>query len=194
VLPDRNAKKKTAEKKPAPPREAPPETPAEPPAAPPEQPGTTGPAAAESATEPAPAADAPAVPGPAAPVAGGVHEGTGAAVGGGGEGTGGGGDAYTFYLALLKRNIENAWKRPVYTGDTTLTATVRLTLTRSGRVQRLEMKQPSGFEPLDRSLMQAVRAAEPFPPFPLALAMDSLSVQIVFDLTPEGADTGEPGD
>jgi outer membrane biosynthesis protein TonB len=53
------------------------------------------------------------------------------------------------------------------------------------------MSKPSGFEPLDRSLMQAVRAAEPFAPFPTALAMDTLAVQIVFDLTPEGADTGD---
>jgi TonB family protein len=152
--------------------------------------------AAQDAAEPAataPVTTEPAPTTPAAPVPAGTQP-VAESGGGEGEGTGGGADAYTFYLALLKRNIENAWKRPVYTGDTTLSATVNLKLSRAGRVQKLELSRPSGFEPLDRSLMVAVHAAEPFPPFPVALAMDSLAVQIVFDLTPEGSEPGNPGD
>ncbi|HKQ98960.1 MAG TPA: energy transducer TonB, partial [Candidatus Polarisedimenticolia bacterium] len=114
--------------------------------------------------------------------------------GGTGTGTGGGGDESQFYFALLKRAIERAWHRPVYTGSDTKSATVSLSLSRTGRVLRLELSKPSGYEPFDRTLLRAVRDAEPFPPFPVSLTVDSLAVQIVFDLHPEGSDTGNPGD
>jgi len=189
VLPDRNARKPPQKPLPVKPKEEPPV-----------KEDTTA-KVADEATDAAAAAAETAQPPPAAapsPAAGDLPAVTppvaGSGGGGEGDGTGGGGDAYTFYLALLKHNIENAWKRPVYTGDTTLSATVNLRLSRTGRVQKLELSRASGFDPLDRSLMVAVRAAEPFPPFPAALAMDTLAVQIVFDLTPEGSESGNPGD
>jgi len=193
VLPDRGAQKPPAKAQPEKPAPAKPRE--EPPAAEAGAAADAATAAAEAAA-PEPATTTPTTTAPApTPAGAAIPAGTPAVAGGGeGDGTGGGGDAYTFYLALLKRNIENAWKRPVYTGDATLTATVNLRLSRAGRVQKLELSRRSGFEPLDRSLMVAVRAAEPFPPFPVALAMDSLGVQIVFDLTPEGSEPENPGD
>jgi TonB family protein len=184
-IPDRNAKKPPKK----PPEEKPKETP---------KPVETAQASAtQEAAAATPAANEAAKPAAAAasgtPATTGTAPAPGTGAGGDGQGSGGGGDAYTFYLALLKRNIEQAWKRPVYNGDATLTATVNLRISSAGRVQRLELKTPSGFEPLDRSLLTAVRAAEPFPPFPSALAMDSLQVQIVFDLTPEDA-APKPGE
>jgi protein TonB len=116
--------------------------------------------------------------------------GTGAGAGGAGQGTGGGGDDYTFYLSLLDHSIRGAWIRPVYTGRETRSATVRLQLNRTGGVLRLELAVKSGFEPLDRSVLRAVKDAQPFPPFPTSLSLDTLSVQIVFDLTPEGTEPG----
>jgi TonB family protein len=183
VIPERGAKKPPPKAPQAKPKETPkPVEPAETDAA-----DDNAPEAA--ATEPAPASPAPAT---ANPNPAGVAPGAGG--GGEGQGTGGGGDAYTFYLGVLKQNIERAWKRPVYTGDSTLTATVNLRISSAGRVQKLDLKTSSGFEPLDRSLLTAVRAAEPFPPFPAALAMPSLQVQIVFELTPEEAAPENPGD
>jgi outer membrane biosynthesis protein TonB len=38
--------------------------------------------------------------------------------------------------------------------------------------------------PFDRSIVQAVRDAEPFPPFPLALKLDRLAPTLEFELTP----------
>jgi TonB family protein len=189
VLPDRNAMKAPQKPPPAKPKEKPPV----------KEDAAAKAAAAAAAAAVEAAAKEPAPTAPAAATASGdIPAGTptvaGTGGGGEGDGTGGGGDAYTFYLALLKHNIESAWKRPVYTGDTTLSATVNLRLSRTGRVQKLELSRASGFEPLDRSLMVAVRAAEPFPPFPAALVMDTLAVQIVFDLTPEGSESGNPGD
>jgi len=183
-IPDRNAKKTTKK-----PEEKPKETP---------KPVETAENSATQETATAtPTTNEAAKPTPAAasgaPASTGAAPAAGAGAGGEGQGTGGGGDAYTFYLALLKRNIETAWKRPVYNGDATLTAILNLRISSAGRVLRLELKTPSGFEPLDRSLLTAVKAAEPFPPFPSALAMDTLQVQIVFDLTPEDA-APKPGE
>ena len=53
---------------------------------------------------------------------------------------------------------------------------------------RLDLATPSGFDPLDRSVLRAVHDAEPFPPFPIALSLDTLTVRIEFELNPEGQD------
>jgi TonB family protein len=199
VLPDKNAKKtpdkkaiekKPVEKKPEPVKntEA---------SEPDERPGADTNAKPDGAPEQPPNASArPAAVAPSGAQGGtGTASTTGAAVGAGGAGTGtgGGGDETNFYFALLKKAIEKAWNRPVYTGADTKSATVSLSLSRTGRVVKLELSKPSGYEPLDRSLLRAVRDAEPFPPFPVALTLDILAVQIVFDLKPEGADTGDDG-
>ena len=201
VLPDKNAKKppdkKAIEKKPVEQKPEPVKT-----ATPPEPEEASGDAADESTAQDNPQAKPAVDPaatktgGSAPPGAAGTATGTAttAGAGGTGSGPGGGGDEYAFYLSLLKRRIEAAWNRPVYTGADTKSATVKLTLTRTGRVVERLLSKPSGYEPLDRSLLRAVLDAEPFPSFPASLTLDTLPVQIVFDLKPEGADTGEPGD
>jgi protein TonB len=178
VLPEKGAKKTPEKPKPKP------ET------RPAETSNAAGGTADESATKETQKADASAATSPdagkPAAAAGSGPGGTGTGGGGNGSGTGGGGDDYTFYLSLLDKNIRAAWNRPVSTATETRSSTVSLTLSRSGRVLKLWLKTASGFEPLDRSVLLAVRAAEPFPPFPTTLTNDTLTVQIQFDLTPEG--------
>jgi colicin import membrane protein len=120
-----------------------------------------------------------------------TQQGTGApqgATGGAGSGTAGtgtgSGDDYDFYIALISRKIKGAWKRPVSTGTETRTAIVRFELSPTGRVLNLELQTPSGFAPLDRSVVQAVHDAEPFPPIPPSLKLDRLKLPIQFELTP----------
>jgi len=177
VLPDRGAKKK--KEKPEPPKTALPK-PTESQTA-----GTAVPSRGKEAAAPSPS---PAPSAPAAASSGGAAAGTGPA---GAPGTGAQGpgtsDVYSFYIALLDRTIRNAWSRPVYTGKDVKTALVRLQLSPTGRVVRLELATASGFDPLDRSALRAVRDAEPFPPFPASLGLDSLTVPIEFQLTPEGS-------
>ena len=114
----------------------------------------------------------------------------------GDEGASGGtpGDEYTFYLSLLNRNIRRAWREPLYTGTSLLTVTVALEVNSTGRMLRLELAEPSGYGPLDRSVIRAVRDAGPFPPFPHFLRRDSLTVRIIFDLTPHGEGAAPSGD
>jgi protein TonB len=105
--------------------------------------------------------------------------------GAGGTGTGAGsGDEYDFYIAMLKKRIEAAWKRPVSTSREVRTAAVSFELSPTGRLLKLELRNPSGYVPFDRSIMQAVKDAEPFPPFPLALKLDRLAPTLEFELTP----------
>lgn len=185
ILPDKAAKKPVA-KKSAPIVKPEPETkPPEPDQAATESAAAPDPSAKPQATAPTPAAGATAAPG-----AGGAGE---SGTGGGGQGTGVGGDEYNFYLGLLDRSIKGAWRRPRYDGQEIYSATVRMQISRTGRVLKLELVQPSGLDLLDRSALKAVRDAEPFPPFPGALTIDTLPVQIVFELNPEGAGAEAPG-
>ena len=96
--------------------------------------------------------------------------------------------------AELDRNIRRTWTQPVYIGREILSAMVSLTLSSSGRVLRLDLVKPSGYDPLDRSVIRAVREASPFPPFPHFLGRDDLTVQIVFDLNPKGFEASPSGD
>lgn len=195
VLPDKDAlKKKTTkapekppEKKPAEPepkKDAPKEKEPEPA----DESGTEESAetatAAAASTPTQTAANAAVKPGGVPGAAPGTGSGAGA-----GPGTGAGsGDELTFYYALLKRRIEAAWKRPVSTSRETRTAAVYVELSPTGRLLKLELKTPSGYAPFDRSIIQAVKDAEPFPPFPLALKMDRLNPILEFELTPLGGD------
>jgi protein TonB len=183
VIPDKNAKKTPPKetKKPAPTKPEP-----EPKSAAADDDAPDAGEATESA-EPQPAAAAPAAgksAGPGAP--GGTPGGTGL----GGQGTGVGGDAYNFYLVLLDRSIKGAWKRPLYNGQDVLSATVRMEISRSGRVLKLDLVTASGNDSLDKSVLKAVRDAEPFPPLPTTLSLDTLPVQIVFELNPQGGTGG----
>jgi protein TonB len=180
-VPERTTPKETTAKKPEvkPPQPKPVESEPEP--APPE------PAAAEeargAATDASPATGAAAATG-----------GVGVSVGGSGAAGSGASDEYSFYLSLLDRNIRRAWSQPIYTGLDLETATVSLELSRSGRILNLELLTPSGYDPLDRSVIRAVRDAAPFPPFPHFLGLDTLTVQIIFELDPGSLGAGTSGE
>jgi TonB family protein len=106
---------------------------------------------------------------------------------GGAGGTGGKPtDEYNFYFSLLRRKIDAAWKKPLDPTSQAVgsSATITLTLSSSGRVTRLDLTRPSGFDSLDRSVLRAVQDAEPFPPFPYQLGVDTLTVNFEFVLTP----------
>ena len=100
-----------------------------------------------------------------------------------------GGNARTFYYTLLKMRIESNWQRPIYppnyTDRRTLLVTVRLGLSSSGRVTSLDLLTPSGYDALDRSILRAVRDAEPFPPFPPQMTRRSMAIQIEFVFNPD---------
>ncbi len=188
AIPDREARKPDTKKKP-------PEKKKEEPARKPEaKPTPTKPAPDKAAaqTPPAPESAPPDAAAPqgsrgAGPAGGPGAPGATGAPGGGAGGAGmGQADAYTFYFARLRQTIEANWAKPIYppmeTVRPVLTATVRLTLTSSGRVTSLELVAPSGYEALDASVLRAIQDAQPFPPFPSELGSGPQTVQFAFDL------------
>jgi protein TonB len=192
-IPEKNAPKKETVKTPKPPVKPPPEPPK--PVEPPdkkekekEEEHGGADASDENAQDTAAATAAATQTSPSAagkPTPAGGAPGTAPGAGAGGPGTGtGSGDEYDLYITILKRRIEAAWKRPVSTSRETRTAAVYFELSPTGRLLKLELKNPSGYVPFDRSIVQAVRDAEPFPAFPLALKLDRLNPTLEFELTP----------
>jgi len=118
----------------------------------------------------------------------GVPGGAGAAAGGFGGAGAAAADAMTFYASLVRRNIENSWKKPIYppaeTSRRAFTTQIRLTLTSSGRVADMRVLIPSGYEAMDRSVLAAVNEAM-FPPFPSSLGYASLPFTVEMVLTPD---------
>ena len=169
--------KKTPEPKKTPaPKKTPPMKPTDSSAAP-----ATGTASSPSQT---PATDKPATTARET----GVPGGTGAVTGGFGGTGAAAADAMTFYASLVRRNIENAWKKPIYppteTGRLAFTIQIRLTLTSSGRMSDVKVLAPSGYEAMDRSVLAAVNEAM-FPPFPSTLGYPSLPFTVEIVLTPD---------
>ncbi len=158
---------------------------------PPEKPEpkpTPTPAPAKNAHAAAASDSAPDASGTPAP--NGSRGGAAGAGAGGAAGSGtGSGDETQFYFTLINRKIEAAWQRPIYPPNETsrrvLTATVRLSLSSSGRVTRLDLVTSSGYDAIDSSVLRAVQEAQPFPPFPYTLTVDSLTVNFAFELTPK---------
>ena len=163
----------------------------EPKATPKPQPGATPKASATPAhavptpteTHPDAAAASPeATPSHGASMSG-VTGGTGAA-GGGFGGTGAAqADAESFYLSLVKRNIENAWKKPIYppadTGNRAYTTQIHIVLTSSGRVASATIVLSSGYDAMDKSVVNAVHDAM-FPPFPSTLGRST--IESIFEM------------
>ncbi len=172
-LPERNAKKAEAKKTAAAPKKTEPARPETRPT-----PGTKNPAQAEETTA-GEKNNQGTTGGP----------GSGAAGGAAGPGAGQGGGQADFYFVYLKGRIESAWQKPIYPPTETtrriLTATVRLTLSSSGRVIRLDLITSSGYEAVDQSLLRAVQDAQPFQAIPTSLGSDTLTVNLAFDLTPD---------
>ena len=116
----------------------------------------------------------------------GVSGGTGTAGGGFGGSGSGQADALTFYASVVQRNIEAAWKKPIYppseTSRKTFTTQIRIVLTGSGRVSSVEVLVPSGYEAMDRSVLEAVHDAM-FPPFPSTLGYATLPFTVEIVLT-----------
>jgi len=119
-----------------------------------------------------------------AAAAGGAGAGAGATAG---AGAGQGGQA-DYYYTYLQGRIYAAWQRPLYPATETLrkslTTTVRLTLSSSGRVTRAELVSSSGYGAIDQSVLRAVQDAQPFQPIPSSLGRESLTVNLEITLTP----------
>ncbi len=90
---------------------------------------------------------------------------------------------YRSYLGHLRSKINTVWQYPPEARDTGLygVVTVRFSIARSGRLESLTIKHPSGYRLLDTETLRTIRAAAPFRPFPSEFTIDTLHVSASFE-------------
>jgi periplasmic protein TonB len=124
---------------------------------------------------------------PAGGAAGGTGRGTGAGAGSGGPlqvsaGIDEPGFGYDYYLQALIGKISETWRPPAGLPSEALgtNAMLRFRLTADGRVQQVDVETPSTFPIFDRSALEAITRAQPFPPFPAGFTGHGLTVHMKF--------------
>ncbi|MFH0823895.1 MAG: energy transducer TonB [Pseudomonadota bacterium] len=73
------------------------------------------------------------------------------------------------YVMLTKEAIQRAWKTPLDLQDSSAVKgkiRINYTIARDGALDSIHLIKSSGNSEMDRSLIQAIRDAEPFPAFP----------------------------
>jgi TonB family protein len=73
------------------------------------------------------------------------------------------------YVMLARDAIQRAWKTPInLTTTDSVKGRVRInfSIKRSGALESIKLIDGSGHKEMDKSLMRAIKAAQPFPPFP----------------------------
>lgn len=87
------------------------------------------------------------------------------------------------YTRLTRDAIQRAWKTPLsHNVPGAVKGRVRIdyTVKRSGELESVDLVKGSGNQNMDRSLVAAIRAAQPFPPFPDEISARRLLVRANF--------------
>jgi len=87
------------------------------------------------------------------------------------------------YVLLTRDSIQSAWVTPL---DLAVASAVKgririnYTITNDGRLESVELIKGSGNAEMDRSLMQAIRSAAPFPRFPDEVGAGRVTIRANF--------------
>lgn len=87
------------------------------------------------------------------------------------------------YTRLTRDAIQRAWKTPLshnIPGAVKGRVRIDYTVKRSGELESVNLVRGSGNQTMDRSLVAAIRAAQPFPPFPDEISARRLLVRANF--------------
>jgi TonB family protein len=108
----------------------------------------------------------------------------------GGTGTAGFDDAsfrFAYYRVRMRNILRTQWSKPLYPPNSreTYRAVVHFVIARDGTILNLELREPSGHQPLDISALRAVRDTGRMPPLPLQYDKDRVGVTYIFELRPE---------
>ena len=89
---------------------------------------------------------------------------------------------YLSYFIWLRKSIELTWVYPSSAVRQGLQGEVRLEfkIEKDGRMTRIRVLSSSGYEILDRAIVDAIKLAAPFAPLPKSMAKDSLMVTATF--------------
>lgn len=87
------------------------------------------------------------------------------------------------YVLSTRDAIQRAWTTPVDTDSSSAIKghiTIYYTVTRSGAVRHVQLVQGSGNAEMDRSLVEAIRFAAPFAPFPRDIPAHQVLIKAKF--------------
>ncbi len=87
------------------------------------------------------------------------------------------------YTLLTRDTIQRAWTTPTLLNEPGALKgriSINYIITRSGALEGLELVKGSGNADMDRTLLQAIRSAAPFPPFPDEIAARRLLIRANF--------------
>ncbi len=87
------------------------------------------------------------------------------------------------YAMLTRDSIQNAWKTPLdlsIPGALKGRISINYTIRRNGSLEAVQLVRGSGNQELDRSLIEAIRAAAPFPSFPDDLTASNVLIKAQF--------------
>lgn len=89
---------------------------------------------------------------------------------------------YLSYFIGLRKSIELTWVYPSTAVRQGLQGEVRLEfkIEKDGRMTRIRVLSSSGYEALDRAIVDAIKLAAPFSPLPTSMAKDSLVITATF--------------
>ncbi|MBW1645837.1 MAG: TonB C-terminal domain-containing protein [Deltaproteobacteria bacterium] len=85
------------------------------------------------------------------------------------------------YAEQLKALITSNWNLPELLAGKKLSATVSLVIDRAGNLLEQKIERLSGNQLFDDSIMQAIKRAAPFPPFPPVMRQDREEFVITFE-------------
>jgi TonB family protein len=90
---------------------------------------------------------------------------------------------YVTYARVIKERIMAHWSYPQEARNNLLEGRllVVFSLNKQGSLTRLDIRESSGYDILDREAARAIRNASPFPSFPEHIAVSRLNVQASFD-------------
>jgi TonB family protein len=85
---------------------------------------------------------------------------------------------FAYYVQRMLALIESRWYKPAAPEGTK--ALVRFTISREGRLSRIELESSSGNSSFDRAALRALHGANPLPPLPPAYVKSTLTVHLTF--------------
>ena len=90
---------------------------------------------------------------------------------------------YVTYARVIKERIMAHWSYPQEARNNLLEGRLLavFSLNKEGSLTRLDIRESSGYDILDREAARAIRNASPFPPFPEHITVSRLNVQATFD-------------
>ena len=90
---------------------------------------------------------------------------------------------YLSYLGQVKAGIKNHWIFPPAARKEKATGklTALITIANDGRLLDIKVESSSGRPILDSAALEAVRGADPFPPFPEHIQVQRLNIRASFD-------------